>query len=109
MTVRVLQFANAADLLLAEPGTAALVTDGAAQVARNASDIIPVESGHGAASYQSTDAERQPVGLVATAYTDDVAGHMFEWGSIHNPAFAPLRRGVERAGLRGRPLPKGDS
>lgn len=35
-----------------------------------------------------------------TVYTDDFAGHLIEWGSKNNPAYAPLRRGVRAAGLR---------
>lgn len=31
---------------------------------------------------------------------DDPFGHLAEWGSVNNPAYAPLRRGVEAAGLR---------
>lgn len=32
--------------------------------------------------------------------TNDFAGHMVEWGSIHNPPYAPIRRAVRAAGLR---------
>lgn len=38
--------------------------------------------------------------------TRDFAGHMVEWGSINNPPYAPLRRGVRAAGLELRELPK---
>jgi hypothetical protein len=27
-------------------------------------------------------------------------GHLDEWGSIHNPPYAPMRRGIRAAGLR---------
>lgn len=30
----------------------------------------------------------------------DFAAHMVEWGSVNNPPYAPLRRGVRAAGLR---------
>lgn len=30
----------------------------------------------------------------------DHAGHLVEWGSIHNPPHAPLRRGVKAAGFK---------
>jgi hypothetical protein len=30
----------------------------------------------------------------------DHAGHLLEWGSVNNPAHAPLRRGVLAAGFR---------
>lgn len=29
----------------------------------------------------------------------DYGGHMAEWGSVNSPPYAPLRRGVEAAGL----------
>lgn len=29
----------------------------------------------------------------------DAGGHLDEWGSINNPAYAPLRNGVRRAGF----------
>lgn len=32
--------------------------------------------------------------------TTDFAGSLVEFGSINNPAYAPLRRGVRSAGLR---------
>jgi hypothetical protein len=36
----------------------------------------------------------------------DSGGHMDEWGSVNNEPYAPLRRGVENAGLEFQPLPK---
>jgi hypothetical protein len=35
----------------------------------------------------------------ATVGNQDFAAHLVEWGSINNPAYAPLRRGVAAAGL----------
>lgn len=32
--------------------------------------------------------------------TDDPAGHLVEWGSVNNPAYAPLRKGAEATGAR---------
>jgi hypothetical protein len=32
--------------------------------------------------------------------TTDPFGHLVEWGSVNNPAYAPIRRGVSAAGLR---------
>lgn len=29
----------------------------------------------------------------------DAGGHLDEWGSVNNPAWAPLRNGVRRAGF----------
>ena len=38
--------------------------------------------------------------------TNDFAGHMVEFGSINNPPYAPLRKGVRAAGLRLDETPK---
>lgn len=35
-----------------------------------------------------------------TVYTTDIAGHIVEFGSANNPAYAPIRRAVRAAGLR---------
>lgn len=32
--------------------------------------------------------------------TTDPFGHLVEWGSVNNPIYAPIRRGVQAAGLR---------
>lgn len=36
----------------------------------------------------------------------DYLAHLQEWGSVNNPAHAPLRRGVRSAGLNFRSAPK---
>lgn len=77
----------------------AAVSEAAAVVASGAASAVPHHTGHAADSYQSTAAEITPSGVVATAYTDDPAGHLIEFGSVNNPAYRPLTRGVERAGL----------
>jgi hypothetical protein len=38
--------------------------------------------------------------LTGTVGNTDVAAHLIEFGSVNNPAYAPLRRGVQAAGLR---------
>lgn len=38
--------------------------------------------------------------LSATVGNDDIFAHGIEFGSVNNPAYAPLRRGVQAAGLR---------
>lgn len=35
-----------------------------------------------------------------TVGNTDVAAHLIEYGSVNNPPYAPLRRGVSAAGLR---------
>lgn len=106
---RVTTFPDAADRLLNEPGVERLVAGGARAVARNAGRIAP-EGGTSrglAESYKTTPVEETARGVEATAYTTDIAGHLAEWGSVNNPAYAPLRRGAEAAGFRTRPAPKG--
>ena len=102
MTVRVTTRAAGVDELLSDARVVALVTAGAADVARNASDIAPVSTGAYKRSLRSTNARREATRVVATAYTADPFGHLVEWGSINNPAYSPLRRGAERTGLRTR-------
>lgn len=38
--------------------------------------------------------------MFGTVGSTDVAAHLIEFGSINNPPYAPLRRGVDDAGLR---------
>lgn len=38
--------------------------------------------------------------LSGTVGNTDVASHLVEYGSVNNPPYAPLRRGVMAAGLR---------
>lgn len=37
---------------------------------------------------------------------EDVFWHLVEYGSVNNPAYAPLRRGIRAAGLKLKALPK---
>lgn len=106
---RVTTFPDAADRLLNEPGVEPLVAGGARAVARNAGRIAPKGGpARGVAeSYKTTPVEETARGVEATAYTDDLAGHLVEWGSVNNEVYAPLRRGAEAAGFRTRPAPKG--
>lgn len=63
----------------------------AEDVAQNARDVAPVHTG---AYRDSIKTEGSVV------YSDDPFGHLVEFGSVNNPAYAPLRRGAEAAGLR---------
>ena len=95
------------DALLADPKAAALVSGGAASVAKTAAEIVPKNTGDASRSYHYRRARRTATGLVATAYTSDPFGHLVEWGSVHNPAYAPLRRAAERLGFRVKVIGKG--
>lgn len=102
MTARVRQRPGAAMALLASPLAAQLVTEAAEDVADYAAGFVPVDKGYSRKGYTSTVAKLTARGLVATAYTAEVTGHLHEWGSVNTPVLAPLRRGAERAGLRTR-------
>ncbi|RTL08422.1 MAG: hypothetical protein EKK62_07640 [Acidimicrobiia bacterium] len=98
---------DAADVLLREASSALLVEQAAAQVAKGAAELVPVDTGTLKRSYRSTKATLDAEGLRATAYTWAKTGHLFEWGSVRQAPLAPLRRAAERLGLRTKPTPKG--
>lgn len=60
-------------------------------IKQNAEAIAPHGSGTYADSIEADDSR---------VWTTDPAGHIVEFGSINNPAYAPLRRGARAAGLR---------
>lgn len=92
--------------VLNSSGVLALLTGEAAAVARGAPRFLNRRTGHAARSYKSTLARPGFSGGEAVAYTDDVAGHIFEWGSVKATPKAPLRRAAEAQGLRVRTEPK---
>lgn len=104
---RVVKRAEGIDELLNLPTVKGLVTSAAGEIARDAATLAPQRTGHLSRSYKRTVAVREPGRVVATAYTDDMAGHLAEWGSVKNPPYAPLRRAAERSRLRTRLAPKG--
>jgi hypothetical protein len=50
--------------------------------------------------------ESSRVNLNVYVVNVDPGGHMDEWGSVNNEPYAPLRRGVENAGLEFQPTSK---
>lgn len=38
--------------------------------------------------------------IFGRVHADDIAAHIVEWGSVNNPAYAPLRRAAEQLGLK---------
>lgn len=97
------------DELMRSPRTLALVASTAKAAARSAGQIAP-EGGPAkgvAESYRSTPPHPTPTGIAATVYSTDPFAHLVEFGSIHNPPYAPLRRAVMRLGLKLRLYPKG--
>jgi hypothetical protein len=64
----------------------------AAQARALAHRIMPAGRG------QNIRVEREGTKILVANH--DHGGHLDEWGSINNPPYAPLRRGVRSAGLR---------
>lgn len=98
------------DDLLDAPAVLSVVSGAAVAVSTAASAIAPDGGAHRGVkeSYKATKAVREPDRIVATAYSDDDFAHLVEWGSVNNPAYAPLRRGAERVGLRTKLARKGE-
>ena len=71
------------------------------QVVQTAKQLSPVRTGAYRDSLQ-VKALGPQVWVTAT----DFKGHWIEWGSINNPAFAPIRKAVIASGLRLREVPK---
>ena len=65
------------------------------EVAAQAQALAPTVTGY---YKRSIWTDRTTFGV--TVGSHDPFGHMVEWGSINNPAYAPIRRGVLAAGLR---------
>lgn len=71
------------------------LADAGEEVASQAKAAAPVVTGY---YKRSIWVDRGP--FQVTVGSHDPFGHMVEWGSINNPAYAPIRRGVLAAGLR---------
>lgn len=70
------------------------------QLASAARQVAPDRTGHYKRSIRTStevDEHGRPFGRV---HADDIAAHLIEWGSVNNPAYAPLRRGAEQLGLK---------
>ena len=79
------------------PGTHKVLEEAAQAVARVARSIAPQESRR--KNYKRSIKVARDANST-TVYTTDIAGHLVEYGSAKNPAYAPLRRAVRAAGLR---------
>jgi hypothetical protein len=79
------------------------ITRKASDAADAARTHAPVGSGVGAGGYEDsidyTPAKLELDGWRAEVYSDDIAWHLVEFGSINNPPYRPLMRGVRDAGL----------
>lgn len=107
--VRMKILESGVDDLFDSSATRRMVREGAVELAEGAAELAP-DGGPGKGvreTYRATQADVEPDRIVATAYTTDPFGHLVEFGSINNPAYAPLRRAALRLGLRTRLAPKG--
>lgn len=66
----------------------------AEQIAAAAREVAPERSG----DYKDSIEVAQSAGRTAVI-TTDFAGHLVEFGSRNNPAYAPLRNGARKAGF----------
>ena len=73
--------------------------EGIAEIAEDAADgareVAPEQTG----AYRDS-IEVVQSGSETAVVTKDFAGHIIEFGSVNNPAYAPLRNGARKAGLR---------
>jgi hypothetical protein len=78
--------------LAAAPAVQAAMAAAAREISRQAAQLAPVgDTGR----YKRSLKAKGPV-----AYSDDPFAHLVEFGSVNNPAYAPLRRAVRASGLR---------
>lgn len=81
------------------PGVRRAVTDiaqGAAVHIRFATPRGPGPDGGAAAASIRVTQTAESVQIQST----DPFWHLIEWGSVNNPVYAPMRRGIRAAGLR---------
>lgn len=71
------------------------VRDELAKVANVAAGQVKSITPHAPGSVTVSDQ-----GDTVTLGSDDPFFHLVEWGSVNNPPYAPLRRGIRAAGLR---------
>jgi hypothetical protein len=89
--------------LQAQPLYNAALERGANEAKKEAEAIAPQgESGYYASHFVVYKEENGSWVLGNT----DFAAHWVEWGSVNNPAYAPLRRAVQAAGLHLREAPR---
>jgi hypothetical protein len=89
--------------LLRDPRMATMLGTYAEAGAEHARDDAPSGHAHRGLHYRDSIHAivgvdgRGPFGRVLSV---DFAAHLVEFGSVNNPTYAPLRRGVEATGLR---------
>ena len=88
------------DELVREASLAAYLKQAAEQVAHTVEQRAPVETGDFRDSIEVLPVERTHDGVSVTVHSTDFAAHMIEFGSIHNPVYAPFRKAAAALGLR---------
>jgi hypothetical protein len=92
-----------------EPDLHAMLWEEAEKVKVMVEAIAPVGNSdpgaRGAGYYKRHVVVVEDKGQVCVGDTD-FAAHFVEWGSVNNPPYAPIRRGVRAAGLDLRESPK---
>lgn len=73
---------------------------GLSESAKGALAACQAAAPHGATDHYAESFVIADDGENVTIGNTDFAAHLVEWGSVNNPAYAPLRRGVRAAGLR---------
>lgn len=87
--------------LIHEPQALAVLAVTAAVVKRAIDESIPVVTGSYKRHFDlGLDVRPQPADAAARIVIGEPRWHIIEKGSVHNPPYAPIRRGVEKAGLR---------
>jgi hypothetical protein len=81
--------------LAASPTMQTALSAAAVVIAGEIRRAAPIGQGPDAGHYKRSIRSKGPV-----VYSTDPFAHLVEWGSVNNPAYAPLRRGVLAAGLR---------
>lgn len=96
----------AAMALLVTPEAMAFVTGFAEKGASEARDNMPVHTGAERAAVISEAARLTVDGPVAYFGSTSSTWHLVEYGSIHNPPYAPFRRAAESLGIKYQPVSK---
>lgn len=90
--------------VLKDPLARAAIKYAAASTLKSINANTPVVTGEYQAYWEETTKVRssQSADFTASAKieTSDAIWHIIEYGSVNNPPYAPIRRGVEANGLR---------
>lgn len=92
--------ASGIDEIVGGGGTIRMLEEVAAKVSDGVEDEAPVETGHFQGSVRVLPVERTSRGASITVDSTDFAAHLVEWGSVHNPPYAPFRKAAARLGLK---------